>query len=120
ALAGNDARRARVFHQLPDAVVDLRQVFVDGLARFVADRAHFDLETHAGQGRAQIVRYARQHDFAVGFSLAQVARHAVEGDVHFADLERAFFGQGRRSFAARKLLRHLGQLGQGAIDEADA
>src|SRR5690606_9536698 len=80
--------RSRVFHQLADAVVDLGQIFVDGLAGLVGHVAHLDFQPDPRQGGAQVVGNPRQHDFAVGLVLPQVARHAVEGDVHVADLDR--------------------------------
>ncbi|CFP66519.1 Uncharacterised protein [Bordetella pertussis] len=52
---GQGSGRARVFHQLPDAVVDLAEVLVDGLAGVLRDAAHLDFQAHARQRRAQVV-----------------------------------------------------------------
>ena len=90
-------------------MVDLAEVFVDGLAGVFGHAAQLDFQPHARKRRAQVVRNAGQHELAVGLGLAQVFGHAVERGVQVADFERPLFGQGGGRFTARQDLGGPGQ-----------
>ncbi|MNL24954.1 hypothetical protein D3C87_1464100 [compost metagenome] len=99
-------------------MVDLAQVFVDGLAGIFGDAAQLDLQPHPGKRCAQVVRNACQHQFAIGFGLPEVLGHPVEGRVQVADLQRPLFGQGRGRFSPGQHLGGPGQPRQRPVDEA--
>ncbi|MNX94273.1 hypothetical protein D3C86_1265000 [compost metagenome] len=114
------ARRPRVFHQLPDAVVDLAQVFVNGLPRVFRHAAEFDLQSHAGKRGAQVVRDPRKHQLAIGLGLSQVLGHPVERGVQIADFQWTLLRQGGRRFTARQHLGRAREPRQGPVYEPHA
>jgi hypothetical protein len=77
---------AGVVEELVDDGVELVDVGRHVLARVGIGHAHLGFQAQARQRRAQVVRDAGQHDGAVLLDLGQLLRHAVEADVHLADL----------------------------------
>ena len=77
---------ARVVEKLVDGGIELDDVRHHVFARDFVGYAHFCLQSQACQGRAQIVRNAGEHDRAVLLQLGKLLRHAVEADVHLANL----------------------------------
>ena len=78
--------RARIVQKLVDDGVELLDVGHHVLARILLGHTHFGFQTQTRQRRAQVMRDTSQHDHAVLFNLGQLLRHAVEADVHCANL----------------------------------
>ena len=76
---------AGVFQKLVDDAVDLGHVGHHVVAGLGVGHAHFGLQAQPGQGGAQVVRDAGQHQLAVGLHAGELARHAVEALVDGAD-----------------------------------
>ena len=111
--------RPRVVHELVDDGVDLFDIGGHMFASGQVRNAEFGFQPKPCQGSTQIVRNAGQHDGAVLLDLCQLSRHAVEFDIHFADLAggRRFIEFTAREIAVAYTPRSDRQLPQGTIEQ---
>ena len=110
---------ARVVEEFVDDGVHLRDVGHHVFARFLVGHAHLGFQPQPGQRRAQVVRNAGQHLGAVLLDLGQLVGHAVEADVHLANLagQRAFIQPGGLVVAVAHPRRGNRQLLERPVDQ---
>ena len=82
-----------VVEELPDDCVHLLDVRLHALLFFFREVGQLDLQAHARQRRAQVVRNAGQNEGAIGFDAVQVMHHLVEAPVGFDHFAGSGFRQ---------------------------